>query len=357
MSTRIIPAIMSGGAGTRLWPSSTDAAPKQFHALFGPQSLFCEAILRARGYSDELEFLDPIVICGAAHEKLVEEHLNAIGVAASAIALEPTGRNTAATAVLAAALAQEIDSDALVLLLPADHLVEKPDAFRAAIARAAPIARERIMTLGIEPSRPATGYGYIKRGDALGGGVYAIANFLEKPKLAVAEQYLAEGGYSWNAGMFLFSPGVLMEEFTAAPDIRDNTLAALSQAARDGAKVRLGLEAFSAVPSKPFDIAVMEKTQRGAVTPCDIGWADVGAWDEVWRLSSKDDAENAVQGAAAVLDGRGNLIRSEGPIVCTAGVDDLIVIATNEAVIVLPRERAAEAKDLLELSKTLKRPG
>ncbi|HYD87741.1 MAG TPA: sugar phosphate nucleotidyltransferase [Vitreimonas sp.] len=354
MTIRIIPAIMSGGAGTRLWPVSTEARPKQFHALSGGEaSLFTETALRVKGAAGAVTFADPLILCNARHTALVRAHLAEAGVQPAALVLEPQPRNTAAVGAIAAALAQEIDADALVLLLPADHVIADAAGFRAVIERAAPFARERIVTFGITPDRPATGYGYIKRGERLGDGVFAIESFREKPNAETASAYLAGGGYSWNAGIFLFHPATLLAEFSASADVRDKALAALKAAERVGDEVRLDAAQFAQVPSQPLDIAVMEKTARAAVAPCEIGWADLGAWDEIWRVSPRDAGGNAVQGQAMALDASGNLLRGDGIKVCVAGVSDLVVIATPEAVVVIPRERAQDVKLLRELAAKL----
>jgi mannose-1-phosphate guanylyltransferase/mannose-6-phosphate isomerase len=353
MTHRIIPAILSGGAGTRLWPVSTDAEPKQFHTFSGADSLFAETARRFRDDAEALSFAPPLVLANAAHAELVTAHLAVAGVEPAAIVLEPIGRNTAAAAVIAAALGQEIDADALVLLLPADHVIADSAAFMATIARAAPLARDRIVTFGIRPDRPETGYGYIKAGPELAPGVHQIAHFREKPDLDTAEAYLAEGGYAWNAGIFLFSPRVMLEAFAHAPAIRDAALGALAGAARRDRFIMPDAAAFAAIPSEPLDTAIMEKTRHAAVAPCVIGWADVGSWSELWRLSAKDDAGNALQGQAAVLDGANNLVRGDGVPVCVAGVSDLLVIATRDGVIVLPRERAQDVKALRDLAAKL----
>lgn len=350
MKHRIIPAIMSGGAGTRLWPASTEAQPKQFHALTGSRSLFAEAVARVSGETDALSFAPPIVLCNSNHKPWVDVQLAEIGASASAIVFEPVARNTAATAALAAALAAEIDPDALVLLLPADHVIADREAFLATIARAAPFARERIVTFGVEPTRPDTGYGYIKSGAPLGDGVFAIDCFREKPKRDVAEAYLAEGGYSWNAGMFFFHPPTMLEEFFANADIRDHALAALSAARREGAEIRLDAELFARARTMPLDTAVMEHTRKGAVAPCAIGWADVGAWDEIWRLADRDSHGNANQGDVFVIDSSDNFLRGDGVKVCVSGVSDLIVVATPDVVIVVPRDRAQDVRSLRELA-------
>jgi mannose-1-phosphate guanylyltransferase/mannose-6-phosphate isomerase len=352
MKHRIIPAIMSGGAGARLWPLSTEASPKQFHALAGERSLFAETAARVNGDVGALAFAPPILLCNERHAEAARAALAEIGAAPAAIVLEPAPRNTAAVAAIAAAVAAELDPDALALLLPADHLIGDVPTFHAALERAAPFARERILTFGVTPNRPATGYGYIKHGAALGEGVFAIESFREKPNEATARQYLAAGGYAWNSGMFLFHPQVLLGAFAASPAIRDGALAALRDAARAGDEIRLA-PSFAQVPAEPFDIAVMEKTARGAVVPCDIGWADIGSWDEIWRLSPHDASGNAKHGPVAALDASNNLLRAEGVKLCVAGVSDLIVVATPEAVIVLPRDRAQDVKALRELAEKL----
>jgi mannose-1-phosphate guanylyltransferase/mannose-6-phosphate isomerase len=353
MKHRIIPAILSGGSGTRLWPASTDAKPKQFHALAGARPLIEATLLRVQGETPALSFAPPIVLCNQAHTDLVAEHMRAIGCAPAAIVAEPVGRNTAAAGAVAAALAAEIEPGALVLLLPADHVISDCTAFHDAIERAAPIARTRITTFGIEPTRAETGYGYIKSGELLAPDVFAIESFREKPNAATAQAYLDAGGYAWNAGMFFFHPHVMLEEFEASAAIRDGALAALKAAKRDGVLITLDAELYAATPSLPLDIAVMEKTQCAAIAPCSIGWADIGAWDEIWRIASRDADGNALQGRVTAFDARNNLLRSDGPKVCVAGVEGLIVIATAEAVIIVPRERAQDVKILRDLASKI----
>ncbi len=345
---------MSGGAGTRLWPASTMERPKQFHALGGARTLIQETALRVTGDHGALSFAPPIILANAAHADLVETQLAEIGAPPAAIVLEPMGRNTAALGALAAAAAQEIEPGALVLLLAADHMINDVAAFHDVIARSAPAARERIVTFGIAPSRPETGYGYIKRGAELNDGVYAIEAFKEKPLLETAEGYLADGGYSWNAGIFFFKPEVVLREFGAAKDIRDFSLAALAQARRAGVRVYLDAAQFERAPSQPFDIAVMERTALGAVAPCDIGWADLGAWDEIWRISPKDAAGNAVSGPVVMLDGKNSLLRANGLTIAAAGVEDMIIVAEGDVVVILPRARAQEVKELLAAAKAQK---
>ena len=345
---KITPVIMSGGAGTRLWPISTAANPKQFHAFATGESLIQDTVRRVSGQAS-IELLPPILICSAAHLELVQRHLAEIGVVPAAIVLEPCPRNTAAVAAIAAALTAELSPGALALLLPADHVVADPQGFLDVVARAAPLAADNIVTFGIQPERPETGYGYIKQGAPLAEGVFRVGRFTEKPALDVAEAYLAEGGYAWNAGIFLYAPGVMLDEMAKSrPDIETAALAALAAAPRDGAVIRLPLAEFGACPSAPVDVAVMEPTERGAVAPCDIGWADIGSWSELWRLGPLDEAGNLVRGRAQAFDSRGSLVWSEGAPTLVLGVEDLVVVTTPEAVIVLPKSRSQEVKALLE---------
>lgn len=348
---KILPAIMSGGAGTRLWPMSTPAMPKQFHALAGKDTMIQATATRFRNAPPPLSFLDPVVIASAAHRDVIHGQLADVGVTPSRVVLEPVGRNTAATALLAATVGKEIAPDALVLLLPADHRITNALRFMDAIARAAETARERIVTFGIRPSGPETGYGYIQRGAPLADGVFAIARFKEKPPREVAESLWSDGAHDWNAGIFLFAPHVVIEEFAHAPDIRDAVVTAVAAAHAADRTMTLPLDQFQAVPAQPFDIAVMEKTARSAVVPCDIGWADVGSWSELWRLGDKDADENLTSGPVALRDSAGCLVMAHGVPVAVSGLHDIVVVATPDGVLVLPRERVQDVKSLLEQLK------
>jgi mannose-1-phosphate guanylyltransferase/mannose-6-phosphate isomerase len=346
--TKIFPVIMSGGSGTRLWPLSTADQPKQFHALGCARSMIEETALRFAGIHGDIEFLAPIVIAGRGHRDLVLNLLAASGIKPAALILEPQGRNTAATAALAALAAQELDPEALVVLAPADHLVERPAGLIAAIRAATRVVTDRIVTFGIKPTGPETGYGYILGGAPIAEGVREVLAFREKPELPDAMRYLREGGYTWNAGIFFFSPQLLLQEFSiAASDIRDGARLALQRASRNGIEIHLDPEAFLAIRAQPVDIAVMEKTKRAAVAPCDIGWADIGSWAELWRISDKDPNGNVVAGEVTLLDGMNNLIRSDGVRVSAIGVSDLIVVATPDAVLIVPRSRAQDVKKVI----------
>lgn len=342
---RIVPVILSGGAGVRLWPLSTPDRPKQFHALGSDNTLIQETALRFVGQPG---FTAPVVICNAAHTALAAEQLAEVGAAPAAIVAEPFGRNTAAAAALAARIVADRFPGALALLLPADHRVARPGDLRAAVTRAAPLAADRIVTFGIQPTGPATGYGYIEAGGELAGGVRTVVRFVEKPNRATAEAYLAQGGFYWNAGMFLFAPEVMLAELSRfAPEVLAAVEAALG---RDlaGEVLRLDREAFAACPSEAVDTAVMERTDLAAVAPCDIGWADIGAWSELWRLAQDPATGNAVSGEVALIDVERALVWSEQVKVSVIGLADVIVVATPDGVLVAPRDRDQEVKALLQ---------
>lgn len=345
---------MSGGSGTRLWPLSTPEAPKQFHALATPNSMIQETAMRVSGAG----FQAPVVICGNAHSSLVSTQLKEIDRTPALVVLEPFARNTAAVAAVAALAGQAIDPDTLVLLLPADHVITKPGAFHAAIHQAAPFARDRIVTFGIRPTHPETGFGYIEHGAELSDGVFEIERFLEKPDLAKATQYVEGGRHDWNAGIFLFSPRVMLDELAIhAPEVLAATRKAFEAGGRDGVNLLLDKEAFANVPSISVDYAVMEKTRRSAVVPCDIGWADVGGFAELWRLGDKDAAGNHALGTSILIDAENNLVHNhDGPAVAIIGLSNIMVISTPSGVLVCPLDRAQDVKKAAEAAKTLTMP-
>jgi len=354
--TVIYPAILSGGSGTRLWPLSTEARPKQFHALAGARTLMQETALRLRGEADGVRFADPIVIGNASQADLIVRQLAEVEIRPALVVLEPVGRNTAATAAVAAAAVRELDPGALAFLAPADHAIQDASGLRALIARAARIADQAIVTFGIVPDRPETGYGYIEVGPEIRDGMRRIARFKEKPDAATAADYVASGAYLWNGGMFLFRPDLLLQEFDAAPEIRDRTLAAWTAASRAGPLVSLGPD-FAQVPALPIDIAVMERTARGAVAPCNVGWADIGSWFELWRMNASDAASNVSRGPVTISDCSGSLVHAKDIVVAAAGLVDMIVVATPEAVLILPKHRAQEVKALREAALALTAAG
>lgn len=343
----ITPVIMSGGSGTRLWPVSTEASPKQFHALASDQTMIQDTALRFPSGGTS-RFNPPVIICNQRHRNLVQAQLTETGVTPAAIVLEPFGRNTAAVAVVAARMVAELHPGSLALLLPSDHVILYPEAFRNAVVGAAPAAAERLVTFGIEPTGPETGYGYIEQGEHLVDSVHAVARFVEKPDLETARSYLATGGYRWNAGIFLFSPAVMLAEMaTYRDDIRAGAEASVDTARTEGVVTLLDAEAFRLCPSESIDVAVMEQTAVAAVAPVSAGWSDVGSWSELWRVEAQTDADNYVHGDALALDTTGSLIWTEGPTLGVVGMTDVLVVAANDAVLVLPRSRAQDVKRLV----------
>jgi mannose-1-phosphate guanylyltransferase/mannose-1-phosphate guanylyltransferase/mannose-6-phosphate isomerase len=347
----IRPVILSGGAGTRLWPLSVAERPKQFHKLVGPESLLQAT---ARRVADTHLFAPPLVIANGSHAAEVEAQLAEAGVAPAALILEPVGRNTAPAIALAALTAAP---DELLLILPSDHVIADVCAFHAAVRTAASLAASGwLVTFGIRPDRPETGYGYIRRGGALGPGAFAAERFVEKPDRATAEAWLADGGYDWNGGIFLLRADRVLEELGRhGPAILAAAQASLAGARRDGLRIEPDEAGFSAAPAMSIDYAVMEKADRVAVVPVAMGWSDVGSWDALHELAAKDFAGNAVQGPAAAVDSRNCLIRSDGPAVIAIGVEDLIVVASGDAVIVVPRGESQRVKEALAAAARLGR--
>ncbi len=337
---KIQPVIMSGGSGTRLWPMSRDARPKQFLKLITDKTMFQETALRVS--PREEGFAPPVVIAGARHGAIVAKQLAEIDIAQAEIILEPAPRNTAAVAAVASAWVEARNEDALILLMPADHHIPEAAGFRAAVANAAEAAADgHIATFGIKPDRPHTGYGYIEAGEKIGDGIYRVAAFKEKPDAETAQSYLNQGGFYWNAGIFLFRASVMLEELNKhAADIRTAATAALKESVMSGAARRLDEDAFAAAPSNSIDYAVMEKTDRAAVAaPIDVGWTDIGSWSEV---ATQSDDESVIDLAG------GNIIRSDGALVAAAGVEGLIIVATEDAVLVARKDDAQQVRAIVD---------
>ena len=347
MPAQIIPVIMCGGAGTRLWPVSRESMPKQFVPLVGPGSTFQQVV--ARIHDPDL-FGRPIVITNADFRFVVAEQLRERGIEAD-IVLEPARRDSGPAVAVSAVLAAERDRDALVLVLAADHVVRKPDAFRDVCRRAAAAAAAgRIVTFGIEPTHPATSYGYIRPGKKLNdGSVHAVEAFVEKPDAATAASYVADR-YLWNSGNFLFHAGTMLREIERfEPVMAEAAKAAVAGLTRDLDFLRLAAEPFARAPKKSIDYAVMERTALAAVVPADLGWSDVGSWSTVWDLLDHDQAGNATEGPVVMLDSRNSLVRSEDSLLTTVvGLDDVIVISTADAVLVASRAKAEQVRALVE---------
>jgi mannose-1-phosphate guanylyltransferase/mannose-6-phosphate isomerase len=353
---RLIPAVMSGGSGTRLWPLSTDHTPKQFHALGSKQTLIQESVQRLVA-TDAFEPADPILICNHRHASVVEAQMREVGRNPAAVVLEPFGRNTAAVAAIAGLLARNLDPDALVLLMPADHVIIDRAGFSDTIAKALPVAQTHVVVFGVDPTAPETGYGYIEGGETIAGQVRKVVRFAEKPNLQTAEEYLAGGRHLWNAGIFLFSPTVMLAEMERlCPEVLEASRQSLDKGRRAGVEISLDTEAFAACPSISIDYAVMEQTDRAAVAPIGVDWADVGSWSELWRLGPLDGNANFMRGDAIQIETEGTLIWAQSKTVGVIGMKDVIVVQTDDAVIVLPKSRAQDVKMLVEQIKARKKP-
>jgi mannose-1-phosphate guanylyltransferase / mannose-6-phosphate isomerase len=337
MATPIVPLIMCGGAGTRLWPASRENRPKQFLPLFGRYSTFQETIRRV---SDPGLFGRPIVVTNAQYRFLVAEELAAIGVQAD-ILLEPARRDSAPAIVAGSAFARGRDKDAIVAALAADHVVTDADAFAKACAAAARAAAGgRIVAFGVRPTRPATEYGYIRAGSPIGDDIFAVAQFVEKPDAATAQRYVAEG-YLWNSGNFIFPAELLVEEYRGfEPESADAIIQSVEAAGSDLGFVTLDPEAFTRAVAKSIDYAVMERTKHAAVMPVSYGWSDVGSWQAVWELSNRDAAGNAAHGSALFVDAGGCYVSAERQLVAVFGLQDVVIVATADAVLVARREDA-----------------
>ncbi|WP_339743583.1 mannose-1-phosphate guanylyltransferase/mannose-6-phosphate isomerase [uncultured Maricaulis sp.] len=353
MAVRIVPVIMSGGSGTRLWPLSRAAHPKQLHPLVTELSMVQETARRVAATSKDFKFEAPIIVLNESQYIRARGQLDELGCVPACYVVEPVGRNTAPVAAVAAELVRrELGDDVLVLLLPADHHIRDIEGFHQAIAHGAALAAQgQLVTFGIEPAGPETGYGYIRRGEPVSAGFHVSA-FTEKPDVETAKTFLASGEYYWNAGIFLFGAGALLAELELyCSEVARCSLAAVSGAEMTGTKLTLDLAAFEACPSISFDYAVMERTSRAVVVPADIGWSDVGSWDALWSISDKDEHGNASRGNVSIHASENSFVISDGAKVAIHGVKDLIVVATGDAVLVIHRDDAQGVKKIVDALK------
>ncbi len=343
---------MSGGAGSRLWPASRQAMPKQLLPLVTEQTMVQETAERLSG---DL-FHPPVFICNAAHAEPIREQMAEIDLPIGAIIVEPMGRNTAPCAVIAALHAKISDPNALILLAPADHHVTKPDAFRRSVAAAMTAARNgHLVTFGITPDAAETGYGYIEQGEQLSPGAFEVNAFKEKPDRVTAQGYLDKGGYFWNAGIFLFSPETLLTEMRKFhPDIVKQASLAYGHAELTSDHINLDEESFAACPSESIDYAVMEPTDKAAIVPANIGWNDIGSFTSLHALK-KGEEGNAIKGDAIAYKTQNSLIETDGPLVTTVGLDGVAVIVKDGSILVAKLDAAQDVKKIVETLKTEQR--
>ncbi|MGZ8162787.1 MAG: mannose-1-phosphate guanylyltransferase/mannose-6-phosphate isomerase [Methylobacter sp.] len=348
----MIPVILSGGSGTRLWPLSRGQYPKQFLPLVSDHTMVQETLLRLAGL---VGLKSPIAVCNEDHRFMMAEQLWEIGAKPTAIILEPVGKNTA-PAVAMAALSAESPDDVL-LVLPADHVISDIEAFHKAIVEAEILAGQGfLVTFGIVPTEPETGYGYIKRDSLQQGAAFNVAAFVEKPNLDTATQYLQTGNYFWNSGMFAFTAGSFLKELEKFnPKMLAICEKALKAAKVDLDFVRLDKEIFSSAPSDSIDYAVMEKTDKAVVIPLDAGWNDVGSWSALWDVTDKDPLGNAISGDVLTVDTENSFIYAENKLVAVIGVHDLVVVETKDAVMIASKDRVQEVKQIVTRLKELKR--
>ncbi len=353
--TPVIPVILSGGFGTRLWPASRKRRPKHLLPLWDERTMFRITLERTRGLAGVAA---PLIACNEDHRPGIQRDLHRAGYDDATIVLEPVGRNTAPAVAAAALHLAARHGDAVMLVLPADHVVADEGAFARAVSVAVPQAEEgRLVTFGIVPTHPATGYGYIQSGDRLTPSVRAVRRFVEKPRRATAARYLRTGGYLWNSGMFVFSATTVLQELEShAPAVLAACRQAVEKAQHRNGLILLDEKAFASSPAISIDYAVMEKTDRAAVVPLDAGWSDVGDWAALWDLADHDADGNAIGGNVIAVGTRDSLLRSTGRLLGVVGAEGLVVVEAADAVLVAARDRAQDVKELVERLQREKRP-
>jgi mannose-1-phosphate guanylyltransferase / mannose-6-phosphate isomerase len=348
---RIVPVILSGGSGTRLWPVSRESFPKQLWPLVSDRTLLQETALRAHGNG----FAPPVIVCNQEHRFLIAEQLRAVGIRHARIVLEPVGRNSAPAIGAAAVLVAEDDPDAILWMLAADHVIADTAALHRSFAAAAVAARARhVVTFGMRPTAPETGYGYIEIGAVLDEApdVFAVARFVEKPDAATAARLATDRRHLWNSGMFVFTARTLLDEMARhAPDVLQAVRQAVAERREDLDFIRLGVDEFAASPSISLDYAVAERTTRAAVVPTDIGWSDVGSWGALWELGCKDADGNVAVGDVLLESAHNCYVRSDGMLAAVVGLDDAVVVVTADAVLAMHRDQAQDVKKVVDRLK------
>ena len=373
----LIPVILSGGAGSRLWPLSREMYPKQLLPLLGKQTLLQDTITRLQGFDD---IAAPLIVCNEAHRFMVAEQIRLLDIDPSAIILEPCGRNTAPAVAVAALHALQQDEDPLLLILPADHMIKDVAAFQQGVAAAVALAQQdKLVTFGIVPDGPETGYGYIRRGLPLESGSkqctvsgeqdqtvdgipltahgsrltsYPVASFVEKPDLVTAQGYVASGDYYWNSGMFMFRASRYLAELQKYhPEMLDACQQAVAGMTKDLDFLRLDKDQFSASPADSIDYAVMEKTDSAVVIPLQAGWSDIGSWSALWEVQQQDQSGNVSFGDILTCDTKNSYLHASHRLVATVGVDDLVVVETADAVLVAKKDQVQNVKKIVEQLK------
>ncbi|OEF59638.1 mannose-1-phosphate guanylyltransferase/mannose-6-phosphate isomerase [Enterovibrio norvegicus] len=346
---KILPIIMAGGSGSRLWPMSRTFFPKQFLSLVSKYTMLQETIFRL----DDIDHLSPLVICNQEHRFLVAEQLRTASISPEAIILEPFGRNTAPAVAIAALKAIEQGEDPILFVLSSDHVIKQTDAFTEAVKTAAMSAAQGYMTtFGVVPDKPETGFGYIKHGEQIAGQSYKVEAFVEKPDLSTAEEYLALGQYYWNSGMFMFNASTFLSELDKfSPNILTACKRSLDNAREDLDFVRLDEKEFELCPDDSIDYAVMEKTNLAVVVPMQAGWSDVGSWSALWDIEEKNSEGNVVIGDVIADTTKNSYINAQNRLVATVGVNDLIVVETKDAVLVAHRDHVQRVKNIVNTLK------
>ncbi|MBF0447172.1 MAG: mannose-1-phosphate guanylyltransferase/mannose-6-phosphate isomerase [Magnetococcales bacterium] len=344
----LVPVILSGGSGTRLWPLSRESYPKQFLPLISDDSLFQSTINRLHGVSN---VAPPLIVCNEIQRFLVAEQARKIGITPAEIILEPVGRNTAPAVACAALIARQMNPESILLVLPSDHIIKDVGTFQTVLTQAINIAQgNKLVTFGIVPSAPQTGFGYMKRGEALDDRhAYSVDKFIEKPSLERATEYVDSGEYYWNSGMFVFRADLFLSELEHfAPEILAACQSAVDRAEKDLDFLRLDQQSFTACPKDSIDYAVMEKTDQSVVVPLAAGWNDIGSWSALWEISEKDGSDNVLSGDVLAEQSNNCFIHAGHRLVATVGLNDHVVIETSDSVFVAPKSHVQQVKSIVE---------